>query len=211
MPRSLAGGPIVAHAELRNRAEEAHRMGMPAQAVYWTPEMVRELPDDGQRYECIGGELLVTPAPRVPHQRALQTLYDLLAPAVRGNPGLEMLWSPADIELSGDLLQPDLFVLDYGDRPRPRVWSELRPLILAVEALSPSTARADRRVKRVKYQSEGIPEYWIVDLDGRVVERWRPGDDRPEVLDASLDWVPRPGTKPVTIALPEYFSAVLDA
>ena len=39
-------------------------MGMPAVSTpYWTAAMVRELPDDGKRYECIDGELLVTPSP----------------------------------------------------------------------------------------------------------------------------------------------------
>lgn len=40
-----------------------------------------------------------------------------------------------------------------------------------VEVLSPSTARADRHRKRLIYQSEGVPEYWIVDSDARLVER----------------------------------------
>jgi hypothetical protein len=42
-------------------------MGMAA-TTYWTAEMVRQLPDDGNRYEVVHGELLVTPAPRLNHQ-----------------------------------------------------------------------------------------------------------------------------------------------
>jgi hypothetical protein len=38
-------------------------MAMPAQPTEWTVEMVRALPDDGNRYEVIEGELYVTPAP----------------------------------------------------------------------------------------------------------------------------------------------------
>jgi len=37
-------------------------MSMPA-ICYYTADMVRELPDDGNRYETVHGELLVTPAP----------------------------------------------------------------------------------------------------------------------------------------------------
>ncbi|MDH5235567.1 MAG: Uma2 family endonuclease, partial [Gemmatimonadota bacterium] len=50
---------------------------MPAlsERTYWTAAMVRELPDDGNRYECIDGELLVTPAPRWRHQDVVGEMY----------------------------------------------------------------------------------------------------------------------------------------
>ena len=57
-----------------------------------------------------------------------------------------------------------------------------------VEILSPSSARHDRFTKRRRYQRTGVSEYWVVDLDARAVERWRPGDARPEVLDEVLIW-----------------------
>ena len=38
------------------------------------------------------------------------------------------------------------------------------------------------------YQREGVAEYWIVGLDARLVERWRPGDARPEILRERLGW-----------------------
>jgi len=38
-------------------------MGMPETARRWTADMVRALPDDGNRYEVIDGELFVTPDP----------------------------------------------------------------------------------------------------------------------------------------------------
>ena len=60
-------------------------MGMPAQNIRWTAEMVRALPDDGKRYELVDGELLVSPAPSYLHQRALRLLYELIAPYVHGN------------------------------------------------------------------------------------------------------------------------------
>jgi hypothetical protein len=46
-------------------------MAMPAQPTEWNVEMVRALPDDGNRYEVIGGELFVTPSPSLVHQRAV--------------------------------------------------------------------------------------------------------------------------------------------
>ena len=38
------------------------------------------------------------------------------------------------------------------------------------------------------YQKAGVAEYRIVDSANRVIERWRPDDDRPEVCDAVLEW-----------------------
>jgi len=65
-------------------------------------------------------------------------------------------------------------------------------LLLAIEASSPTTARADRLKERPIYQGHGVPEYWIVDDDSRLVERWRPDDQRPEIVHEILAWQPVP-------------------
>ena len=183
-------------------------MGMPDTAIKWTREMVLALPDDGKRYELFDGELLVSPAPNLVHQLALARLYDALAPFVRAHRLGETLWSPADLSLGGDeLAQPDLFVLPFLP-PDRRDWSAYPNPILVVEVLSPSTARYDRIVKRRRFQRAGIPEYWIVDLDARVVERWRPGHERPEVADERLAWHPEGAEAALEIALPGLFTSV---
>ena len=186
-------------------------MAMPVQQGEWTAELARALPDDGNRYEVLDGELFVTPAPARLHQRALLALYDRLKPYVVAHRLGELLLSPADIEFSPKrLLQPDLFVIPDAAGKRGKTWREVKTLLLAVEALSPSTARADRIEKRRIYLDEGVPEYRIVDLDARAVERWRPGDERPEILADLLVWRPRVEIDPLTIDLEEYYSAVLD-
>jgi Uma2 family endonuclease len=93
---------------------------------------------------------------------------------------------------------------------RPRRWSDITRLLLAVEVLSPSTARADRTVKRRLFQRVGVPEYWIVDVEARLVERWRPGDARPEIVTDALAWQPEPAHAPLVIDLPTLFAAILD-
>jgi Uma2 family endonuclease len=118
--------------------------------------------------------------------------------------------SPADIELSPhDLLQPDVCVVPLSDGRLIRNWKEVTTLLLSSEVLSPSTARADRIEKRDILQDHGIPEYWIVDLDARVFERWRPSDDRPEILSDTLRWHPVPTVDALEINLVEYFESVL--
>jgi len=44
---------------------------MPHVAPRWTAEMVRGLPEDGNRYEVIAGERFVTLAPSYDHQEAV--------------------------------------------------------------------------------------------------------------------------------------------
>jgi Uma2 family endonuclease len=186
-------------------------MGMPQPIADWTVARVLELPDDGSRYEVVDGELLVTPAPSLTHQVAVQTLCERLKPYVSAHVLGRVLLSPADIEFDErTLLQPDLFVARLVKGRPPKSWKDILSLLLAVEVLSPSTARADRQVKRRRYQRHGVPEYWIVDLDARLVERWRPADDRPEILVERLEWHPSPELPPLDLNLSAMFAEVLD-
>jgi len=185
-------------------------MGMVTAPTKWTVPMVQALPDDGNRYELIDGELFVTPAPTWNHQDALAVLFQRVYAFVRANAIGRARFAPADIEFSEQtLVQPDLFVTPRVGGRKPERWEEVRSLLLAVEVLSPSSARSDRRAKRLLYQRQGVPEYWIVDVDARLVERWRPDDERPEILTDMLAWQPDPGCAQLLIDLPAYFAEVL--
>lgn len=185
-------------------------MGMPHPTERWTADLVRALPDDGNRYELIGGELLVTPSPARLHQTALAALVRRLDPYVRSNAIGELLWSPADLSLGEDeVLQPDLFVFRRAFEDQGRDWESVTDLLLVIEVLSPSTARYDRVVKRQRYQRARVPEFWIVDLDARLIERWRPDDTRPEIAADDIAWRPSPELPPFIIGLPTLFSEIL--
>jgi Uma2 family endonuclease len=187
-------------------------MSMPQATQRWTADMVRALPDDGNRYEVIAGELFVTPAPSFDHQAAVYKLLLRLGPFVEAQHLGYALASPADIEFDEeDLVQPDVFVAPRIEGRRPRRWSEIKTLPLAVEVLSPSTRRADRKMKRRLFQRVGVPEYWIVDVEARLVERWRPGDERPEILSETLAWDPASALERLVIDLPKLFSEILEA
>lgn len=187
-------------------------MAMPAlEPHYWTAAEVRELPDDGNRYECIDGELLVTPSPRGLHQVAVREIFLALHPFVKAHTLDDMLWSPADIELlPTTLVQPDLFIARPHEGARVRAWTDIATLLLAIEVLSPSTARYDRVVKRKFFQRAGVEQYWIVDLDARLIERWRPDDVSPEILTESLSWSLTGATEPLVLNLQELFAAICD-
>ncbi len=182
-------------------------MVMPETTDRWTRERVLALPDDGNRYELFDGELLVTPAPAGLHQFAVVLLQRLIDPYVLSQ---QLGWTftcAADLRLGGEQLsQPDLFVVP--EIPADRSWAHFPNPILVVEILSPGSARFDRLVKRRRFQRAGIPEYWIVDLDARTIERWRPGDERGEVLDEHLTWRPAGATEDLVLDLPTWFSEV---
>ena len=42
-------------------------------------------------------------------------------------------------------------------------------------------------------------------VDARLVERWRPNDDRPEILVDELVWQPPGAPEPFRLDLPSYF------
>ena len=184
-------------------------MVMPASTQEWTADMARALPHDGKRYEVLDGELFVTPAPRLVHQWALLDLFRTIDRFVEREQLGRTLLSPADIEYSPRrLVQPDLFVVPFLPGHPPGDWREIRDLLLVVEVLSPGTAYADRHRKRRIYMDEGVPHYWIVDLDAQLVERWSPGEDRPHICDAEVVWQPHADREPLTITLPAFFAAL---
>jgi Uma2 family endonuclease len=186
-------------------------MAMPTlhAAGEWTAEMVRALPDDGKRYEVVDGELLVSPSPVVSHQRAVGRLWRVLDDFCRAHGMGEALFSPSDVEFSPRrMVQPDVFVVPLDDGQYRREWSDIHSLLLAAEVLSPSTARYDRVTKRRMYQSEGVAEYWIVDCDARVIERWRPEDARCEICDGEIVWHAGSHAPTLTIDLAAFFREV---
>ena len=187
-------------------------MHMASSAREWTVEEVLALPDDGNRYELIDGELLVTPAPAWSHQCVVRELLVRLTTWLKTlDPRRAMvLTAPAVVRMTPtSLVQPDVFVVPLREGRRPRDWQEAGSMLLAVEVISPSSARADRIRKRIFYLREGVPEYWILDPEARVIERWRRGDDRPDIVAERLDWRPFGDRPALELAVAELFEEAL--
>ena len=187
-------------------------MGMPAAVRHrWTAAEVRNLQERAwPRYELIDGELYVTPAPGIWHQRAVLALVRALDPYVLASGVAEILTSPADIELEEEsILQPDVFVFPrIGAEVERPSWKEVISLFLAVEVISPSSARTDRVVKRDQYLRMAVDEYWVVDLDGRHIERWFKSRPNVQVNRDTLEWT-LPGMKePQVLDLVKLFADV---
>jgi Uma2 family endonuclease len=185
-------------------------MGMPdtLTPIYWTADMARRLPEDGNRYEVVYGELLVTPAPRLWHQQLVSRLHVALAKYLEMHRAGVVLTSPADISWGQDVLvQPDVFVVSV-EQARTLDWSAIRDLLLVAEVLSPSTPRHDRFTKRRRYQEARVPLYWIVDGEARQVEIWTPEDVFPRIERDRLIWRPEGSGAPFTLSLQELFRAI---
>ena len=186
-------------------------MSMPMLKRPWTVADLADLPDDGNRYEVIDGELFVTPAPTWTHQFAIDELHRLLRDYVESHGIGYAYFAPADVVFSSKRgVQPDVFVVPAADGKRPRSFDQVKRLLVAAEVLSPSTARADRVAKRTLFRQERVPEYWIVDLDSRTIERSTPDEPRPEILSERLTWLPDGASEPLEIDLAAYFARVLD-
>lgn len=186
-------------------------MHMPMLKRHWTVEDVHALPDDGNRYEVIDGELFVNPAPLWRHQAAVGELYALLLDYLRRERVGYPFIAPADVIFSSTrLVQPDVFVVPPVNDRRPGKFEEVGRLLLAAEVLTPSTARSDRVAKRRLFRDQNVPEYWVIDLDARIFERSTPADTRPVVLTDEVIWRPDTASAPVVIDLGAYFARVLD-
>lgn len=191
-------------------------MAMPAETIRrWTAREVRELiaasPLATPRYELVDGDLLVTPSPTAPHQKAITELFAVLIPYLKREPVGVLIPSPSDVEPEPEFIaQPDAFVVPTAEWRRVmREGLPIRELLLAIEVLSPSSSRHDRVRKRPMYQRH-VPDYWIVDLDARLFERWGPGDTRPELVTDTLVWHPSGAVVPFTLEIPAYFASVFE-
>lgn len=60
------------------------------------------------------------------------------------------------------------------------------------------------------YARAGVPEYWVVDLDARLIERSRPDDMRVELDDRQIGWQPVGASEPLVIELAALFAEALD-
>ena len=124
-------------------------------------------PDDA-RYELLDGELIMAPAPNIPHQDSLFDLgVDLKLLTRRTRIGRVFI-APVDVVLSDtDVVQPDL-VFVSSERSHIITQRNIRGAPdLVIEILSPGTAERDRTLKCALYALHGVKEYWMVDTELR--------------------------------------------
>jgi Uma2 family endonuclease len=180
------------------------------QPFAWTYSEYARFPDDGNRYEVLDGEVLVTPAPSPLHQRVGFVLAMKLETYVQQHQlGLILL----DVDLlfvSGQFLRPDvLFVPESAYDGISDRGMELAPG-LVVEILSPTSGAIDRVKKPRRYKDFGVPEYWVVDPQEQAVWVWHftEGKTEAERHADRVTWQPAGATEALTIPLNEVFRSL---
>ena len=213
---ALLAPAIVGHAELRSPSAAEQIMSMPAlRNRRWTMEELEELIEQREgytpRYELVDGELLVTPSPSNRHQRIAFELAILLRAYVLEHRLGEVRLGPGAVTLDPDTyFEPDVCVVPGVDGCRPHTSLPVTRLLLAVEVLSPSSARHDRITKRRYYQKHGVPDYWVIDCEACGIEIWHPQDERAMLTDDRLTWRPQGAEAPFQLDVASFFSAVAD-
>jgi Uma2 family endonuclease len=129
---------------------------------------------DINRYELVGGRILMTPPAAWKHAKIEAKVIRILEDFVSKHNFGTVFGSSAGYELpSGDTLEPDASFISRerwskGPEPRRGQFLKIAPN-LVVEILSPATARRDRIEKKRVYESNGVDEYWLADPHRREI------------------------------------------
>ncbi|MEP6835265.1 MAG: Uma2 family endonuclease [Gemmatimonas sp.] len=170
----------------------------------WTLDELHSLPDDGNKYEVVRGELFVTPAPTPTHETVCVRLRRILDRYVEAE-NLGVVYTPRAVLQFGDSeVEPDLMVRreHVGGSS---TWSSAPIPSLIVEVLSSTTRRRDLNQKRDLYTSAGVAEYWIVDSERRafiVIRR----ETEDLVVTDEMTWHPTGASRALAFAVAQVFA-----
>ena len=143
---------------------------------------------EGFPAQLVEGLLVKEPSPTYGHMCFQNRLHARLLALVGPERAMP---APSDVGIDEfNVYQPDLLVL----RTPPSF--EVRDVgipLLAVEILSPSTARRDRMVKRRRLLAAGVEEVWIVDPVAKSVEVYDASGVRVATGGEALDSRALPG------------------
>ena len=171
----------------------------------WTLAEVHSLPEDGNKYELVRGELFVTPPPSGDHETIAARLTRIIDPYVDAN-RLGFVYRPrAVVRYDDSEVEPDLMVSQQipsvgGDK----AWNRAPTPILVVEIHSAYTRSRDVLQKRSLYMDAGIAEYWMIDPDRRTITSVR--TNVPNVVcTEQLTWNPPGVAAPLTFHVHRVF------
>lgn len=135
---------------------------------------------DCGKTELIEGEIFFMNSQWSRHARVKSRLFSQLVTALQTmNTEYEAL-SEVSVHLTdGTMPEPDIVLTSYkGDHAVPR------DLVALIVEVSDTTLEIDLGRKAALYAQADIPEYWVVDIEGkRIVRHSGPGDERYRVCD----------------------------
>jgi Uma2 family endonuclease len=147
------------------------------EGVRWTSTDLELLPDNGNRYEIINGELFVTRAPHWKHQKACTRIANVLDSWSLSTGLGETVMTPGIIFTNADNVIPDVVwvskerlatLLDDSGH-----LTGAPELVIEVLSAGGDNERRDKEVKLKLYASRGVQEYWIIDWRLQQIEVYR--------------------------------------
>ena len=140
---------------------------------------------DNERWELINGEAYnMSPAPSNKHQEIAGEIFRQIANYLKGK-NCEIRFAPFDIRLPEaneaddyieTVVQPDIVVVCDSSKMDEKGLKGAPDI--AIEILSPSTAKKDLTVKKDLYEKNGVREYWIFHPTDEIVFIYRLEDGR---------------------------------
>ena len=145
-----------------------------------TTEAFLDLPETLTRIELIDGVVIypfgydesnaMSPAPTVPHQKAVRILFRVIDRIDTGS----AWFSPLDVVFpDGNTLQPDVFWFSETNMPDETAKRILGVPDLIIEVISPSSDSHDRIKKFQLYDKAGVAEYWLAELRTETMDVWQ--------------------------------------
>ncbi|HLR33053.1 MAG TPA: Uma2 family endonuclease [Fodinibius sp.] len=145
---------------------------MATQTKPLTYDDYRSLPGDGNQYQLIGGQLIMSPSPTYFHQVISLNLSSTLNQYVSENKLGKIIYAPFDLVLSmRDVVQPDLMYISAGRTDIIAENNVVEAPDLVIEILSEATKIIDRTRKKTLYEQNGAREYWIVDPREQTIDQ----------------------------------------
>lgn len=124
-----------------------------------------------RKYELIGGEFFMTPAPTFFHQRKLRELGIKIAEFLKKTGQGEVVYAPVDVILSDtDVIQPDIVFISKDNYRIIKKKGVVGSPDLVVEIVSKNSKKMDYKTKRELYEKHRIKEYWIVDQENEEIK-----------------------------------------
>jgi Uma2 family endonuclease len=144
------------------------------------------MPETNQPCELWEGELVMSPAPSVFHQKIAYRLQRALHDWVEANKLGEVVGAPVDMVLSPHrAVQPDVAFISR-ERLATIQRAIMGPADLVAEIVSLQGRSRDRIEKRDLYEQHGVKEYWIIDPEAQTVEVLALVSGRYELVQRSL-------------------------
>jgi Uma2 family endonuclease len=149
--------------------------------LHWTSRDLELLPDDGNRYEVIDGELYVAKQPDWQHQLVCYQLGFLLGVWNEQSEAGIVNQTPGIIFADDTNVVPDVIWISHErlEAVLHRDGKLHNAPELVIEVLSPGAenGRRDREVKLKLYSRHGVKEYWVVNWQEQNLEVYRRDDD----------------------------------